>query len=76
MIPAIWRIVIILTITLDQIGKISGACSYVLNEFNGDNPKKIEDAEFIEIKSILSSAQEISFDSSLRVVILLGVSKA
>ena len=77
MIPAIWRIVIIFTITLDQIGKISGACSYVLNEFNGDNHKKIENGEFIEIKSIPSSTQErCSFEASLREIILMGVSKA
>ena len=55
----------------------SGACSYVLHEFNSDNSKKIEDAEFIEIKSIPSNPQECSsFDSSQRVVIMLGVSKA
>ena len=49
----------------------------MLNECNSDNPKKTEDAEFIEINSIPSNPKEsCSFDASLSVVIMLGVSKA
>ena len=51
-------------------------CSYLLNEFNGDNPKTVDDAEFIEVISIPSEQTDsCGFDSTIRVVILKGVNR-
>ena len=39
---------------LISVHDTNAKCSYLLNNFNSDNPKKVDDAEFIEVISILS----------------------
>ena len=66
----------VLVIVLTTVFQSDNKCIYLINEVNSDTPKKLDQAEFIEIKVIPTQTnEECHVDSSFKVIFLKGLSK-